>query len=76
MLENNDGSQNYLIFQPLHYTLKRLDHTGKIVLWKSKCLSDEKLTSSFTTDNSLSPTIKWHEESKFCSVLKRNLYPS
>ena len=26
---NNDGAQNYLIFQPLYYILKRLGDTGK-----------------------------------------------
>ena len=34
--------------------------------WKSKGLSTKKLTSPFTTDNNLSPTIKWHEDSKSC----------
>ena len=35
-----------------------------------KGLSIEKLTTPFTTDNSLSPTIKWHEDSTFCLVFK------
>ena len=35
-----------------------------------KGLSTEKLTTPFTTDNSLSPTIKWHEDSTFCLVFK------
>ena len=53
----NDGVQLYLIFQPHYYTLKRLGDTEKIVSWKSKGLSTEKLTTPTTTDNSLSPTI-------------------
>ena len=53
----NDGVQLYLIFQPHYYTLKRLGDTVKIVSWKSKGLSTEKLTTPTTTDNSLSPTI-------------------
>ena len=35
---NNDGAQNYVIFQSLYYTLKRLGDTEKIVSWKSKGL--------------------------------------
>ena len=42
----------------LHYTLKRLGDTEKIVSWKSKVLSTGKLTTPTTTDNSLSPSIK------------------
>ena len=33
-------------------------------------MSATKLTTPFTTNNSLSPTIKWHEDSKFCLVFK------
>ena len=32
----------------------------------------EKLTTPFTTFNSLSPKIKWHDNSKFCLVFKGN----
>ena len=39
----------YLIFQPLYYTLKRLADTEKVVSWKSKGLSIEKLTISTST---------------------------
>ena len=67
---NNNGSQNCLIFQPLYYTLKRLVNIEKIVSWKSRDLSRKKLTTSFITNNSLSPTTKCHEDLKFCFVLK------
>ena len=33
-------------------------------------LSTEKCTTPSTTDNSLSPSIKWHENSKFCLIFK------
>ena len=33
-------------------------------------MSAEKLTTPTTTDNNLSPKIKWHEDSKFCLVFK------
>ena len=53
----SDAAQLYLIFQALYYTLKRLGDTEKVVSWKSKGLSTEKLTTPITTDNSLSPSI-------------------
>ena len=61
----NDGTRLYLIFQTLYCTLKRLGDTEKIVSTKSKVLLAEKLTTSTTTDNSLSPSIKWNEKIKF-----------
>ena len=33
-------------------------------------MSNKKFTTPTTTDNSLSPTIKWHETSKFCLTFK------
>ena len=50
--------------------LKRIGDTEKIVSWKSKGLLTEKFTTPTTTDNNLSPTIKWHENSKFCLTFK------
>ena len=67
---NYDGSQNYLIFQPLHYISKRVGHTEKVVSWKSKGLSAEKLTTPTTTDNSPYPSIKWYENSTFSLIFK------
>ena len=66
----SDGVQFYLIFPPLCYTLKTLSNSENLTSWKSKGLSTEKLTSPFTTANSCSPTIKWHEDSKFCLIFK------
>ena len=59
--------------------------TEKIVTWKSKGLSIEKLVTATTTDNSLSPSISSYGNSNFCLVFKgsclkqkkkRNLYSS
>ena len=47
--------------------MKRL---ADIVSWNSKGLSDEKLTTPTTTDNSLPPSINWYENSKFCLTFK------
>ena len=63
---NNDGAQFYLILQLLYYTLKRLGGTEKVVSLKSNGMSTEKCTTLTTTDNSLSPSIKWYENSNLC----------
>ena len=59
-----------VILQPLYYTLKRLDNTENVVLRKSKGLSTEKLTTTTTTNNSLSPSVKWYKDSNFCLMFK------
>ena len=64
----NDGAQCYLILQ----LLKSLGDTEKVVSWKSKGLLTEKLTTPTTTDNSLSPSMKWYKNSKFCLIFKGN----
>ena len=63
---NNDGAQIYLILQLLYYTLKRLGGTEKVVSLKSNGMSTRKCTTLTTTDNSLSPSIKWYENSNLC----------
>ena len=42
--------------------------TEKVVSWKSKGLSNETFTTYTTTDNSLSLSIKWCENSNFCLI--------
>ena len=59
----NDGSQLYLTLQPLYHTLKKLGDTEKVVLWKSKGLPTEKLSTPTTTNSNLSPSIKCYEHS-------------
>ena len=66
----NDGAHFYLIFQTLYYSLKRLGDTEKVVSWKSKDLPAKKRTTAITTDDFLSPSIKWYENSNFCLVFK------
>ena len=63
---------NFILFQTLNYTLKRLGDTEKVVSWKSKDLSTEKVTTPTTTYNSLSPSVKWYKNSNFCLIFKRN----
>ena len=71
----NDGAQPYLTFQPLYDTLKRLGDTEKVVSWKPKGFSAEKLTATpTTTDNSLSPSNKWYGDSNFCLLVKGSCF--
>ena len=37
----NDGTQNYLVFQPMYKYFKITSTTNAILSWKSKGLSDE-----------------------------------
>ena len=55
-----DGTQNYLVFQPMYRYFKVIANTKYIPWsWKSKGLSDESIKSPATSDNSLSPLIDY-----------------
>ena len=47
-----DGTQNYLVFQPMHRYVK-ITNKNYIPSWKSKGLSDETITSYATSDKVL-----------------------
>ena len=51
-----DGSQNYLVFQPIIRYLKIIN-TKYISSWKSKGLSNKTIMHYATSDNSLTPVI-------------------
>ena len=55
-----DGTQNYLVFQPIYRYFKVIANAKYISEWKSKGLSDESIKPpSSTSDNSLSPLIDY-----------------
>ena len=54
-----DGNQNYLVFQPINKYFKAVDNKKCISSWKSKGLSDETIKPPATSDNSLSPLIDY-----------------
>ena len=57
-----DGSQNYLVFQPIYQYFKRVSGVGSgnyIYFWKSKELSDENITAPNTSDYSLNPQLRY-----------------
>ena len=52
-----DGVQNYLVFQPIRRYFKIIANTKYISSWKSKGLSDKTIKPYATSDNSLTPLI-------------------
>ena len=52
-----DGTPNYLIFQPISRYFKITANTKFISSWKSKGLSDATITPYATSENGLSPLI-------------------
>ena len=53
---DEDGTQNYLVFQPLNKYFKLITNTLSILSWQSKELSNENIDPSTT---SLSPSINY-----------------
>ena len=52
-----DGTQNYLVFQPIRRYFTLITNTNHISSWKSKGLPDESIKPPTTSDNSLAPAI-------------------
>ena len=52
-----DGTQNYLVFQPLNKYFKVIANTDYVSSWKSKGLSAENIKPPTTFDNSLTPIV-------------------
>ena len=58
-----DGTQSYLIFQPIYRYLKAFSITQYLEYfseWKSKGLSSESIKTTSTSDNSLNPTLSYY----------------
>ena len=52
-----DGTQNYLVFQPMYRYFTMITNTDYISSWKSKGLSAESIKPPTTSDNSLTPSL-------------------
>ena len=50
-----DGTQNYLVFQPMYRYFKVIANTKYISEWKSEGLSDKSIKPPSASDNSLAP---------------------
>ena len=58
-----DGTQNYLVFQPIYRYFKVFSITQYLEYvseWKSKGLSSESFKAISTSDNSLNPTLNYY----------------
>ena len=55
-----DGTQNYLVFQPINKYFKVITNTDYISSWKSKGLSAESIKPPTTSDNSLAPALSYY----------------
>ena len=55
-----DGTQNYLVFQPLSKHFQVIFNTDYVSSWKSKGLSAENINPPATSDNSLTPALSYY----------------
>ena len=55
-----DGTQIYLVFQPMYRYFKMTTNTDYISSWKSKGLSAESIKPPRTSDNSLTPALSYY----------------
>ena len=52
-----DGTQNWLVFQPMQRYFKTVDAGNRNILsWKSKGLSDESIKAPTTSNKTLNPS--------------------
>ena len=61
IFDAEDGTQVYLIFQPVHKYIKITANTKFISSWKSKGLSDESIKPFPTSNTSLTPLIDYYD---------------
>ena len=55
-----DGTKNYLVFQPIYRYFTMITNTDYISSWKSKGLSAESIKPPTTSDNSLAPSLDYY----------------
>ena len=55
-----DGTQNYLVFQPINKYFKVITNTDYVSSWKSKGLSVETIKPPATSDNSLTQVLNYY----------------
>ena len=58
-----DGTQNYLVFQPMYRYVKKITGVGNgsyIYYWKSKGLSDKIINSIKMSNYSITPNIDYY----------------
>ena len=55
-----DGTQNYLVFQPINKYFKVITNTDYVSSWKSKGLPAESVKPPAKSDNSLTPALSYY----------------
>ena len=55
-----NGAQDYLVFQPLNKYFKVIANTDYVSSWKSKGLSAESIKPPTTSDNILTPVVSYY----------------
>ena len=58
---DEDGTQNYLVFQSINRYFKLIANTNYISSWKSKGLSHESIKPPIKSDNSLTPELNYYD---------------
>ena len=62
---DGDGTQNYLVFQPIYRYFKMvLNSVDKISLWESKGLSDEKMYSIIGSSSGTEPELVYDDDAR------------
>ena len=63
---DEDGTQNYLVFQPIcrYFKINTINVTNYVSSWQSKGLSTEVIKPPSTSDNSLKPTLSYYLASR------------
>ena len=61
-----DGTQNYLVFQPIvsYFKINPVNNVNYVLSWKSKRLSDETIKPPSASNNSLTPILNYYYLSK------------
>ena len=57
---DEDGTQNYLVFQTINKYFKVITNTDYVSSWKSKGLSSESIKPPTTSDNSLTQVLNYY----------------
>ena len=71
--DNEDGTQNHLVFEPLNKYFKLIASTDYVSSWKSKGLSSESI-KPYTSDNSLTSALNYYgtktKNKNYCKLFK------
>ena len=69
---DDDGSKNYLVFQPLFKSFTRPNVSNRILAWKSKEFSEENIKPTATSDNSLTSKLTLFHNAKIAPEFKES----